>query len=409
MADAKISHGVIAKALEKRLHPKFYGGKYFIWKVDNKIGCSKIGCRFTEKRACYVETDIPELKQYIQSTYDITKKALVVTKDCDTGLVNQTLAFLERKGYITEANIDLNLMYVNNGILDTKSKELIEDDVDTFVPTRLNTYFDKEAVSPTIDTYFDDVTRRKGDKKGDNLDQILTLEEIPGYILEPTYYIKKVPMLQGPRHTGKTTYLNLIIDFIGSKNISGLSLYDFDDKFSIPSIHNKLLNVRDDIGKRVLSEHAMGLLRELTGGEREFSTRRIRQDVMRIVPRAKFLFTMNDFPSLVHINSESTGAFIDRMLVEEFPNKFPTNDELPLKMKLEMSGLLNKALEAKMRLRRQKQFSITKGGQNFDVLYDTFKKAKISGTKIDPKWLENMDEDQKEVELDAYGSDLAKY
>lgn len=406
MAESKIPHGVIGRALIKAFHPKFYGGKYFIWKVDNRIGF-----RFTKKRVGYVEIDNMELKQYIQKTYDIMKKAKAVTKDCDTGLVSQTLGFLERKGYITEAKIDLNLMYVDNGTLDTKNGELIGDDFDTFVPTRLNIDFNKKAECPTIDTFFDDVTRNKndGDKKGDNLDDILTLEEIPGYILEPTYYIKKVPMLQGPRHTGKTTYLNLNIDFIGNKNISGLSLYDFDDKFSIPSIHNKLLNVRDDIGKRVLSEHAMGLLRELTGGEREFSTRRIRQDVMRIVPRAKFLFTMNDFPSLVHINSESTGAFIDRMLVEEFPNKFPTNDELPLKMKLELSGLLNKALEAKMRLRRQKQFSITKGGQGFDELYEIFKKAKISGTKIDPKWLLNMDEDQMEDELNTYGSDLAKY
>lgn len=376
----KLPHDLLANVLLEKYYFKFYRDGYYFWHYGNKYGLMNIRTR----QVGYVKIDEKRLKSIIGAEYKVVARQQGVTKGCDTGVVNQVIADLERDGLFDDAYVDPNLIYVENGVLDIKSRELIEDTPNIFLPYYIPWPFDKKAVEgPTIDKLFDDITRIKGEK---NENGILTLEEFPGYALEPDNYLKKFMFLKGPRDSGKTTYLNLIKELFGSPLNAGLSVYDFNDKFMSSMLEDKFISIRDEVGSKVLTDHAMGIIREISGGEQEFTIRHIRSPPSKIFPRSKFLFACNDLPSLVRLNSESTKAFIERAIIQVLPNKFPKNRELPIKLRTEMSYLLNKILDGKERLREQNEFSINKGGQGFNEQFEYFREAKTS-TKIDSKYL----------------------
>lgn len=379
--DLELTHGVVARALIEKYHVKYYGQKYYIYNLENKVGF-----RFEKGKIGYVEIGKEQLKSDIHKLYNKFKKQYKIEKEVKGSLVNEVLVYLENDGYINETKIDGDLIYVDNGILDTKSGELIKDDIDTFIPLRIPVPFNKKAISPRIDSFYKDITNN-------NEDDVLTLYEMDGYVLEPKYPIHKAVILTGEGHNGKNTKLNILSAFLGKKNISRINLYDFQDRFSIPELHNKLANIRGDLGHDVLGGHARGILKDLTGlgEEEEIATRRIRRDYFYFYNRAKFYYGCNMLPSIKLTDK----AFIERWVIITLPNQYPDNDDFAkrLVVKDELSGLLNQAIEAKVTLKRQKKFTKTKGGQGYNELYELFKEAKI----VDSRRVDEEDDDDSVV------------
>lgn len=393
----ELTGGMVARALNEKYPVKWYG-KYYIYQViydspktpkrsitaidtskKNRVG--RVGFQFEKGKSGYVEIDDRKLSKLI---YDLGNKLLKEynagkPKEIVKAFVGNVLYHLENMGLIIEDDIDLDLVYVNNGILDTKNGVLVESDKDTFVPIRIPVTFDKKIKEcPVIDKFFNDITfvsgGRKGERRDDNGDDVMTLYEQIGYALDPEYTIRKGLMLLGPGHNGKTTYLNLLTDFLGEVNVSNISLYDFQDRFSVPELTNKLANIRDDIGHDVLGGHARSLFKEFTGGARKIQVRRIRQNPFYMRNRAKFYYAANFAPS-INLNDI---PFMERWVIEKLPNQFGDDDILPRKMRKgeELSGLLYQAVEAKIRLRKQKMFTKSKS-QGKSELFEIFKTAKI--------------------------------
>lgn len=380
-----LTHGVIANALIELYHPKFYEGRYYIYSVDNRIAVET-----SKGYVGYIELDKKEIRSFIHKKYNILKKFYGVDKDIKSGLVSEVLSYIEREELVSKSKVYRNLMYVANGTLDTKKLEVRENNPDEFVPVKIPVVYDEKASCPTIDEYFGNVTLdvKNGAKEGDSEDDQLTFEELTGFSLEPTYTIKKGALFLGERHSGKTTYMNLLIDFLGEEqfnNLSYMSLYDLKDQFYVPDLQFKLANVGDDIGYSKLAPNAMGLYNVLTGGIRAKTTRRMRSDTMKFKPRAKFYFSANMPPS-IRLHNPVADAFVDRQIVIEFPNRFKSNDELPLKMQSELSGLLNIALDGLHRLRKNRAFSKSIMGQDFESLIDIFAQTE----DVDPRGLDEI-------------------
>ena len=57
-------------------------------------------------------------------------------------------------------------------------------------------------------------------------------------------------IVQAGAGTGKTTIINIIIQFFGKQNISGVELQKLDDKFEIEKTRNKLINIFDDLSSK---------------------------------------------------------------------------------------------------------------------------------------------------------------
>lgn len=364
----KLSHGVAARQTIERYHVKFYGGKFFVFDHDNVV----------ENTDGYHVVDRHQLKVHVHKSYNEWQIKNPGGEDVKTSFVNEVVSYIERDGYVPEGEVNTNLIYVNNGILDTVRMELIKSTPDLFVPIRIPVTFDPSAKCPAIDAFFRDIAT---DKKTDVCDEndILTLEEMFGYLLEPTYFIRKGIILLGNGHNGKTTCFNVLSEFCGYDNISRLDLYAFSDRFSIPELHNKLANIGDDFGKDKLQGQARGLIKQLTGNVKQLMVRRMRSNPFNIFSRAKMYFGCNDLPSV----KLSDQAFIERWVIIKLSNEYPDNKEFldTLITESELSGLLNRSLESLKRLRKQKQFSKSYF-QGYNELLHMFEKAHIKDSRI---------------------------
>jgi hypothetical protein len=381
MAEDAVSHALIVKGIIDASNIKFYLGKFYEYKKDGP----KVG---------YFIVDELQLRVDIQIAYKKYKELNkgIITKDCTTGFVNECMNYLKREVYISESTINLNYMYVNNGILDVQNYKLIDTTPDIFCAIRLPVTFDDSAKCPNILKFFGDITMDDGsvirkDIKGKALDRVvhdendpLTLEEMCGYVLDSTNFVKKGIILLGHRHSGKTTYFNLLTELVGAENTSTLDLYQFGDKFSIPGTVDKLVNIGDDFGKDKLDGKTRGLLKKSLGNPAQMSTRRAHSSVLiDYIPRTKIYFAGNDLPSIKMYDD----AFIDRWHILTFLNEYPINTEFfkTLTTPEEMSGLLNVALVALARIRKNLAFSKVKT-QNVDHLYKMFEAAHKRDSRI---------------------------
>lgn len=386
----ELTAGMVARAIIKKYNPKNYGAKYFVYLTDNKLGFD-----FGNGKSGYVEVDKKKLLQYIWKSSRKLKKdyAAEKPKEIAKPFVNAVLYYLEQEGLIVETDIDGNLLYVNNGILDTRSHELVADTPDKFVPLRIPVTFNKKIEVPkNIDYFYNDIVREKDDlgnyigRKEDFSDDVHTLYEGSGFLLDPGYPIHKAMLFTGEGHNGKDTYLNLQIDFVGPNNHAAISLYDLQDRFSTIELHNIMFNSRGDLGYHNLNRHAMGQIKDLTGGSREIMARHIRQDhYVKFHNRAKFYFAMNKLPS-IYLDDK---AFIERWVIMYFPNIYADDDTFPEKLKQpdELSGLLNQSLEALGILKKQKKFTKSKT-QDYSELLELFEEAKM----YDVRRLDDKDE-----------------
>lgn len=365
----ELTHGTAARQTIERYHIKFYGGKFFAFEPDHVVGNTD----------GYHVVDRAQLKVHVHKSYNEWQVKNPGSKDVKTSFINEVVSYIERDGYTTEYDVNVNLIYVNNGILDTQKIELMKSTPDLFVPIRIPVTFDPNAKCPNIDSFFIDiVTDKKSGKQYDEAD-VLTLEEMFGYLLEPTYFIRKGVILLGNGHNGKTTCFNIVSEFCGYDNVSRLDLYAFSDRFSIPELHNKLVNIGDDFGKDKLQGQARGLIKQLTGNVKQLMARRMRSNPFNFFSRAKMYFGCNELPSV----KLSDQAFIERWVIMKLFNEYPDNKTFldALITESELSGLLNRALEGLMRLREQKQFSKSES-QGYKELRTMFERAHTQDSRV---------------------------
>jgi P4 family phage/plasmid primase-like protien len=152
-------------------------------------------------------------------------------------------------------------------------------------------------------------------------------------------------ILKGQKNTGKTTFQNGILAFIGEKNYCSLSPHEFGERFMNSRLKGVLVNVVGDLTNSKLSAKAVGTIKQLIGndlisGENKYGA------TYSFKPYARNLFSCNEMPTC-----DSDDAFFDRFLIIPFNNQFSKNPfkEKELNEALssdeELSGLFNKALE----------------------------------------------------------------
>jgi putative DNA primase/helicase len=208
----------------------------------------------------------------------------------------------------------------------------------------------------------------KYNPKAENLeiDQILSdifgFENVPliyemiAYFLLPTVKYGKGFMLYGDTGTGKTTVINIIKRFVGMNNISGISLQDLDVKFELEKTRNKLINIFDDLSSRPLGY--VGNFKRLVTNSTLHGRIKFQQREIKWNNRCKGLFSCNYLPK---IKEYVTDAFYTRWVL------IPCSTDLKEKgldreirdkkwSEQEMSGLLNKVLQALQRLEERGDF-----------------------------------------------------
>ena len=240
----------------------------------------------------------------------------------------------------------------NNGIYD-----LVEDTLNPFSPEIVVT--NKIPWDYVADAY-DELTDKTLNKLACNDPDIRALlEECIGYCMYRRNELGKAFILTGEKSNVKSTYLKMVKNVLGDKNISALDLKELGDRFSTAMMFNKLANIGDDIGDDFLQGSQVAIFKKVVTGEM-IKAERKGLDPFEFTPYTKLLFSANDIPRM----RDKTGAVLRRLEIIPFNASFTKDDpDFDSKIVDKLTSqdaseyLVNIAVKALQRVRTMDEFT----------------------------------------------------
>ena len=229
---------------------------------------------------------------------------------------------------------------VLNGLLDVTPRTLSPHSADFLSPVQLPVTFDPAARCPVWDKFISEVF--PADSEG-------MAWEIPAWLMTPDTSIQKAILLMGDGANGKSTYLRGVLAFIGKHNVAAVSLHKLEnDRFSAARLIGRLANICPDLPGTDLA--STSIFKAITGGDPVMAEYKFK-DSFEFVPYTRLVFSANHPPK----SQDASPAFFRRWLVVPFERTFSddapdtiSSDKLDAMLgnPTELSGVLNKALEA---------------------------------------------------------------
>ena len=238
-----------------------------------------------------------------------------------------------------------NLIALNNGVFNSKGKQLEIFNPDYFITSKLATRYNKNAVNNYLairDTYFDVDKWFQSIANGDE-ELVKLLWEIVNEAINPNHTREKMAILYGEGNNGKGTFQAMLTNLIGIENISTLTPHDFSGEFKLEMLQGKVCNIGDDISNKYLDD-VSNLMSIVTGDPVAVN----RKGKSVITARFKLLniFSANKLPKvrnksqgayrrllIIPFNADFNGQVQDRRIKEEY-----------LKNKIILEYILYKAL-----------------------------------------------------------------
>lgn len=263
-------------------------------------------------------------------------------------LVEETVYHIRTRTYQDRSIFDmpLNLIPLRNGILDLEMLELLPYSREHFFTFKIPGEYAADARCPLISKFLSEIVAPA---------DVNLLKEVMAYCLYRAYPIQKAVMLVGEGSNGKSVFLGLLKNFLGSENVTSNALQDLEySRFSLANLYHKLANIYPDISTSGLS--STGRFKMITGGDMITAERKFGQP-FNFVNYAKLLFSCNQMP----IADDETSAYYRRWIIVNFPNTFDeASSDKGLMGKLaapdELSGLLNELIPILQALLAQGKF-----------------------------------------------------
>lgn len=321
--------------------------KYSIFVYENGI--------YEEKGLNVIKT---ELRIGLGKAYTERKAMSVIDKLKIDTLIDTT-------EFLNSTSKDLTCL--NNGILNTKTQEIIEHDPKHYFFTKIPVNYNKNADCPEIKKFVKELVNTE--------EAVKTVQEVFGYTLIRSYKLEKAIMLEGKTASnGKTELTKVFKNFLGHQNCSYTPIEDLDNRpFALKNLFAKHVNFCSEINKNALD--GKGKFKVVTGNE-DIEADRKGQTTIKFLNHAKFIFTANELP----IPKNADDGFWRRWVRIEFPNRFLSQKEInaipetqrtniflknpdvadKISSKEEMEGLLIWALEGLERINKNKDFTHNK-------------------------------------------------
>lgn len=232
---------------------------------------------------------------------------------------------------------------VENGLVDVDTSTLRPHEPGYLTPVQLPIQFDPKARCPAIDQFVREVFPE---------DAFDLAFEVLALAMVPDSNIQKVVLFLGQGGNGKSVFLRLVQRFIGPENYATLPLQRLeDDRFSASRLDGKLANICADLPATDLQGTSM--LKGITGGDR-LTVERKYHDSYDLHPYCKLIFSANEAPR----TPDASEGFFQRWIVVPFDRTFRDqaaevgSRELDARLQTteELSGALNRALEARRRI-----------------------------------------------------------
>ncbi|HZT77376.1 MAG TPA: phage/plasmid primase, P4 family [Vicinamibacterales bacterium] len=249
-----------------------------------------------------------------------------------------------------KAGEDKTFLAIANGLLDLTAKTsptLIPASPLWFSPVRLPVRYDPASTCPRWLAFLDRVL--EGDAE-----RIALLQEWFGYNLVFDTSYQRFMMFLGEGANGKSVVTSTLENLLGAENVSNVPLELFGDRFQLAPSIGKLANIVSEVTS--VSKVDEGRLKEFTAGD-SMSFDRKYLTPLQTKPTARLTIATNNLP---RIGDRSEGVW-RRLMLMPFNVVIPEGERDPLltdKLKAELSGVLNWALEGLRRLQQQGHFTV---------------------------------------------------
>ena len=278
--------------------------------------------------------------------------AVIGSSDLTGNTVNSVLDLVKTERYQPELVFDQASGVINcrNGELSYLDGEwqLGPHRRDRYLTTMIPVEYDPAAKAPRFNQFLFEVF--KGDV--DELEKIILVGEALGYSLIPSCHLEKFFLLIGSGANGKSVLLGVLKDLLGAENVAAVKPSQFNSNFQRAYLRGMLANIVTEI--EVGSQLADGL-KALTSGE-PITAEQKHRDPFTFTPFATQWLGTNHFP---HVGDVS-GGFTRRAIVLTFNQHFAEgcrDVHLAGKLRAELPGILNIALDGLARLYRNNRFT----------------------------------------------------
>lgn len=200
-------------------------------------------------------------------------------------------------------------------------------------------------------------------------ERIIVAQEWLGYLLTAETKAQKALILYGGGGNGKGVFTEVLTWLIGEENISNIPLNELNKGFSRVCIYNKTANISNENeteGKGFNTQYFKSIV-----GEDTINAEQKNKPVFSFKPTAKIVMSMNNLP---YTNDKSYGYY-RRLSILQFSAYIPEekrDKQLKDKLKEELSGIFNWAIEGLQRLRKN-NYNFSKSS-NMEELLSQYKK-----------------------------------
>lgn len=155
-----------------------------------------------------------------------------------------------------------------------------------------------------------------------------TLYEVLAYCMLPDYPVEVLFCLHGDGSNGKSSFIELLMNFIGMYNCSATELSlltNPNSRFETIALHKKLVCLMSELDDSTINNTS--LLKKLTGNKEPIRGEYKGKGSVIFINYAKIIMSTNIIPD----TTDKTDGYYRRWLVIDFPNKFEATNGNVLK------------------------------------------------------------------------------
>ncbi|GKT10538.1 phage/plasmid primase, P4 family [Desulforhabdus sp. TSK] len=264
--------------------------------------------------------------------------SLELTRNKVDSILDLTKTEVFRAGH--EFDAAKNAINVLNGEIHWNGKnwELQSHRRDHYRTTQLPIRYDPLAKAPRFEQFLREVFI----KDADRVLKARLICEMIGYCLLSSCEYEKFFLLIGPGANGKSVLMETIAALVGGRHVSAVQPSQFENRFQRAHLHGKLVNLVTEIAEG--HEIADAQLKAIVSGELTTAEHK-HKPPFDFTPFCTCIFGTNHMPH----TRDFSDALFRRAIIITFNGKFsePEQDRhLKSKLKLELPGILNLALQA---------------------------------------------------------------
>lgn len=289
---------------------------------------------FMNSFGCYKMDDGGvRMKRIIQSC--------IIPRLCKDGTINAIYRMVlyqdRRKAYEELNQYPVEYVPFRNGFYDPLTNRMLPIKPEHFVINQIPHDYDPAAIPPC--PTFDGLLKFQLP----NEDERELWLEYGGTCFTRDTSGQRFMIVKGNGGTGKSTQLNVLIDCVGTDNISNETLQGLMERFGATILFGKLANICADISSEDMKR--TDVLKKVTGEDRNgVKFEKKGKDSFFFTPFCKLLFSANEIP----LNrDEKSNAFYRRLLITVIDRK-PEKADRNLHRKLhgELDGIIHRYMDS---------------------------------------------------------------